>query len=397
MRILTVTNLYPNPYQPHRATFNRQQVRHLAERHEVRVIAPILWTDERAARREVGALLPSDRRMFCDGVPVEHPRYWYTPKMLRDLYGPFFKWSIREAFERAVAEFRPDVVFAPWAYPDGWAAVELGHSAGVPVVVKLHGSDILSLDAFPKRLGRTVDALRRADAIYAVSRDLADRVAAMGVDPGRIRVIYDGVDTGQFHPGPKAEARALLGLDPDRPMLLFIGNLLPVKGVDQLVEACGRLAGSGLDFTGHLIGQGPLRDQVAWQINRLGLEDRVKLLGSRPHEQIPDWFRAADLFVLPSHSEGVPVVLLEAAACGTPFVASRVGGIPEITHLVPSRLVPPLDVPALSEAIHDGLAGRFHPPVGGPASLRGHAEAVAEIVDLFEDVLRGRREPAAAR
>ncbi|MBX6311522.1 MAG: glycosyltransferase [Isosphaeraceae bacterium] len=389
MRILVLTNLYPNPYQPDRATFNRQQVRLLAARHPVAVIAPILWTDELAARRRGAARLPADRRATCDGIAVEHPRYVYPPKVLRDRYGHFFRGSVRRAFERALAEFRPELVFSPWAYPDGWAAVELGHRAGLPVVIKLHGSDILSLGTYPRRWRRTVEALRRADGIVAVSRDLANRAIDLGVDPSRVRVVYDGIDTSLFHPGPVAEARARLGLEAGgAAVLLFIGNLVPVKGVDILVEACAQMAAAGERFLCCVIGQGPLRDRLERQIACLGLEGRVRLLGPRPHDQLPDWYRAADLFVLPSRSEGVPVVLLEAAACSTPFVASRVGGIPEIAHLAPSRLVPPGDAGRLAEGIREALAGPLRPSTGAAAALRSHAEATAELEDLFDGVIR---------
>jgi glycosyltransferase involved in cell wall biosynthesis len=395
MRILALTNLYPNPFQPSRATFNRQQLRLLATRHSVAVISPIAWTEEWAARRKGAGSLPRDRRVTCDGITVDHPRYLYPPKVLRSWYGHFFRRSVRSTFERALSEFRPDLVFAPWAYPDGWAAVQLGHRAGLPVVIKVHGSDILRLALHPRRSRGTIEALRGADAVVAVSHDLKERVVELGADPRRVRVVYDGIDSQLFHPGSRAAARARSAeeLDLQGPVVLFIGNLLPVKGLDVLIEAFGRLARQGVEFTGILIGQGPLRSRLENQVLRLGLQGRVKLLGPRPHDQLPDWYRAADLFVLPSHSEGVPVVLLEAAACGTPFVASRVGGIPEIAHLGASRLVPAGDAAALAEAIRAGLAERPPPrQIHDPA--RSHSEAVSEMVDLFEEVLAAFRRTA---
>ena len=215
---------------------------------------------------------------------------------------------------------------------------------------------------------------------------------ALGADPGRVRVIYDGIDTELFHPGPRDAARARLAreLELRGPVVLYIGNLVPVKGLEVLIDAFARLAGQGVDFTGLLIGQGPLRSRLEDQVARRGLRDRVKLLGPRPHDRLPDWYRAADLFVLPSYSEGVPVVLLEAAACGTPFVASRVGGIPEVAHLVASRLAPAGDATALAEAIWAGLAGRLGPPPHDRDAVRGHAEAVSDLIELFEQVLAAR-------
>jgi glycosyltransferase involved in cell wall biosynthesis len=397
MRILTLTNLYPTPFHPTRATFNRQKIRLLAKRHPVAVIAPILWTEEWAARLRGGRPLPRGRRVTCDGITVDHPRYLYPPKVLRGWYGHCFRESVRPAFRRALAEFLPDLVFAPWAYPDGWAAVRLGHRAGLPVVIKVHGSDILRLSLYPRRSRGTIEALRQADGIVAVSHDLKERVVAMGADPGRVRVIYDGIDSELFHPGPRDAARARLAREiaVQGRVILFIGNLVPVKGLEVLIDAFARLAEEGVDFTGLLIGQGPLRSRLEDQVARRGLRDRVRLLGPRPHDQLPDWYRAADLFVLPSFSEGVPIVLLEAAACGTPFVASRVGGIPEIAHLGASRLVPAGDAAALAEAIRAGLAERPGLSLHPRDAVRSHAEAVSEMVEFFEQI-QAARGPAAA-
>src|SRR5258708_7423566 len=108
MRILGVTNLYPNPFQPNRATFNRQRFRLLGRNHEVRLIAPVLWTDEWNALRRGAAPLPADRETTRDGLSVAHPKYWYVPKVGRRFYGWFFWASIRSQFARAVREFRPD-------------------------------------------------------------------------------------------------------------------------------------------------------------------------------------------------------------------------------------------------------------------------------------------------
>jgi glycosyltransferase involved in cell wall biosynthesis len=397
MRILAVTNLYPNPLQPYRGAFNRLQLRELAVRHDVRVIAPIAWTDELRARRRGAEALPPGRQVRRDGLLVEHPRYLFTPRVLRGCYGRFYAWSARAAFQRALAEFRPDLVFAAWAYPDGWAAVRLGHRAGLPVVVKVHGSDVLLVADYPRRRRPTAAALCEADGVVAVSRDLARRVEALGAETGRVRVVYDGVDPALFHPGPAREARARLGLDPGAAVVLFVGNLVPLKAPGAVVEACARLAGKLPNLHAYLIGHGELRADLEKQAAAPGVADRFHLVGPLPQEQLPDWYRAADVLVLPSHSEGVPCVLLEALACATPFVASRVGGIPEVAALGPSRLVPPGDGAALAAAVAEMLAAPG-PADRQPAYRRSHADAAAELEEFFQQVVRGRGGgPAAPR
>lgn len=392
MRILAMTNLYPNPYQPHRATFNRHQFRILGQEHPLRVLAPIAWTDESAARWRGGAPLPPGRRVTNDGLVVDHPRYYFTPKCARGWYGRFFLTSVKKTFRRAVREFRPDLVFAPWAYPDGWAAVRLGRAEGLPVVLQVHGSDVLLLDQMPARRKGTEAAVRGADGVVAVSHDLARHLAEMGVEPARIRVIHDGVDRALFHPGEKAAERAALNLPPDGRLLLFVGNLVPVKAVDVLLRAGADLARAGESFRLLVVGQGPLRPSLEGLAAELGLADRVRFLGAIPQVELPRWYRAADVFVLPSHSEGVPNVLLEASACGTPWVASRVGGIPEIAHLGVSRLVPPNAPTELAAAIREALETR---PRELPPGPKPREAAVAELVDFLAERLEEFRTRAA--
>src|SRR5260370_1177496 len=222
MRILMLTNLYPNALQPIRANHQRQQIRLVARKNEVSIIAPVAWTDELAARAK-GRRLPSGRRTVLDGMAVEHPRYWFTPKVGRGFYGRFLYWSVRKAFQRSLREFRPELVYAPWAYPDGWAAVRLGKEAGLPVVLKVVGSDFLLLSKHPEKRRGTLQALRQADAVIAVSRDLADRMSRNGVDPHKINVVYDGIDPSLFRPVPKAAARTPLELTGALPPPFFTG------------------------------------------------------------------------------------------------------------------------------------------------------------------------------
>jgi glycosyltransferase involved in cell wall biosynthesis len=396
MRVLGLTNLYPNPMQPHRAPFNRHLFRLLGEYYPVRVVAPVAWTDELHARRQGAPPLPPDRRVTTDGLAVEHPRYYFPPRILRTWYGHCYQASVRGALERALDEFRPDVIHAPWTYPDGWAAVRLGHAAGLPVTIQVHGSDVRLLGRYPARRRRTEEALRAADGVIAVSRELADTVVRMGVEPDRVGVRYDGVDPDVFHPGSKADARVRLGLDPAATRVLFIGNLVEVKGIDVLLEASHRLRRGGFNFELDLVGQGPLRETLEKQARRLGLSN-VHFRGPLPQGELPDWYRAADVFALPSRSEGVPNVLLEAMACRTPFVASRVGGIPEVAVPEVGRLVPPEDPAALADVLAAELAGPLRPPELWPVP-RLRSEAVARVAEFLESVVarRGALSPVGA-
>jgi glycosyltransferase involved in cell wall biosynthesis len=220
------------------------------------------------------------------------------------------------------------------------------------------------LDRAPARKLRTAEALRRADVVLAVSQNLGAKVIELGADPSQVHVCPQGVDTGLFSPGNQAEARGRLGIPTEGWVVLWVGGMVPVKGLDVLLAACSELVGRGTDFHLYLVGDGPLRRALEAESRSRGLSGRIHFVGRRPNDQLPDWYRAADLTVLPSWSEGLPNVLRESLACGTPFVASRVGGIPEIAGADAGRLVDPGDPVALAEAIGRALrespAGQYH-------------------------------------
>lgn len=393
MRILALTNLYPNPYQPNRAPWNRHQLGAVAQEHDVRVIAPIAWTDEWEARRKQGRILPHSRKVVLDGIEVEHPRYLFPPKIFREWYGRCFLESVRGPYQLAVKEFRPDLLLASWAYPDGWVAAHLAARDKLPLVIKVHGSDILTLKQYPARRAGTVAALRQADAVIAVSKHLAGELETLGVDPSRVHVVYNGIDTQRFVPRDKADAKRELGWDAT-PTILFVGNLAPVKQVDVLLAACKQLVDSGVSFRCRIVGDGPLRTSLEATAKRDALTNHVAFHGVVDHAELPAWFQAANVVCLPSRSEGVPNVLLEAMACGTPFVASNVGGIPEIASDTIDHLVPAGDSSALAASIRECLRSS-HDSSQRNRTSRTWRESASDIVNVFT-ALRSESARAAA-
>jgi glycosyltransferase involved in cell wall biosynthesis len=298
--------------------------------------------------------------------------------------GGFFLRSIRKVVARVIGEFRPDVLLGCWAYPDGWAAVKLAREAGLPAVVKVHGSDVLVAGRDPARRSSVAEALCEADRVVAVSRDLAQHVAELGADPGKIHVVRNGVDGELFSPRDRGAARERLGLSPAGKIVLFVGNILLSKGAGVLVEACAALKRRGVAFECHLVGSGRDERTVRSLIARRGLSDDVKLAGQCAYARLPDWYAACDVVALPSFSEGLPNVLQEALACHRPFVASEVGGIPEIAHPSYSRLTPPGETENLAAALAEAL---LEPPTVDPelaalgvCTWEASADALAEAL-----------------
>jgi glycosyltransferase involved in cell wall biosynthesis len=245
------------------------------------------------------------------------------------------------------------------------------------------GSDVLVHARQGARRRRVGGVLKTADAVVAVSQDLRAKILEFGVHPEKVHVVPRGVDLGRFAPGDRAEARRRLGIPEEGDVILWVGRMVPVKGLDVLIRACGILRDRGAPARVYLVGDGPSRPALESQSRAGGLSEIVSFVGSQPHDRLPDWYRAADLTVLPSRSEGIPNVLRESLACGTPFVASRVGGIPELAASDPdSRLVPPDDADALGEAIGRALTARGtdSTPRPRPVSLEESARVLTRIL-----------------
>jgi glycosyltransferase involved in cell wall biosynthesis len=248
------------------------------------------------------------------------------------------------------------------------------------------GSDVHVLMRHPRRRRCVLRVLHAADRIIAVAGDLKEKLAQFGVPPAKIQVIYRGVSDA-FRPGSRIVARRSLGMPLDGSVLLWVGRMVPVKGLDVLLQASALLRETDQTFQLYLVGDGPCRPALQAQATNLGLSGVVRFVGTVPHKQLPDWYRAANLFVLASHSEGVPNVLLESLACGTPFVATNVGGIPEIDGGCSSELVPPKNPVLLTEAMGRALR-RLGQSTNHLGYLRTQAETAQEIVQTIRGLLR---------
>ena len=354
MRVLAITKIFPNAVEPLAAPFNRQQFGALREHCDLTVMATIPWFPGAGLLGKwssAGKLAAVPRRDTIAGIDVLHPRTLFIPKGGFSTWGPLYAASIAPALARY--RNKVDVVLGSWAYPDGFAAVVAAKLLGVPCVVKLHGSDINIVAKIPGARRMTSWALPKAERVVAVSRALADEVIALGVAPERVRVVMNGVDAELFTPRDRAAARRELDLPPG-PLAIYVGNLKPEKGVLDLGRAWEAVLKKAPGATLLVIGDGPLAGELAAVARQHG--ERVRLIPRQPLERVALYMGAADLLVLPSHSEGTPNVVLEALASGRRVVATAVGGVPDvITSPVLGELVPPRAPDALATAIATAL------------------------------------------
>lgn len=384
MRILVLTNLYPNPFEPERAPWNRDQFAALANNHDVRIISPIAFPTvfQNRYRR---IIRPNSRQWVKrDGLFVIYPNYYYAPCLLRGWQGKFYARSIHHAFVSTAKSFRPHIVMASWAYPDGLAAVQLCHRYGLPCAIQVHGSDIHRLARYPSLRHATILALNQADGVITVSNHLASACKAWGAEPRNMRTVYLGVDRQLFRSGSQQASRKILQLPAAKPIVLFVGALLPIKGIDILLQACARLRNKDHCFACYIIGDGPWRSQVEKWISHYRLDEHVELVGSRPHAELPKWYQAASVLAVPSRSEGMPTVVREALACGTPVVATSVGGVAEYPAGEHFQLIELEDPVELANALRKFFTG--NDALRQPCQLSTHQDSAGQLAEFLHEI-----------
>jgi glycosyltransferase involved in cell wall biosynthesis len=327
MKILTFTTLYPHAARPSHGIFVETRLRHLlaSGKVESQVVAPVPWFPSRNARfgeYAVHAGAPREERRH--GIQVFHPRYPLLPKIGMVLTPFFLARAARPVIDRILRGYAFDLIDAHYFYPDGVAAILLGRHFGKPVVITARGTDVNLIPRY--RLPRAMIrwAARHAAGIVTVARALKDDLVRVGVPAGRIEVLRNGVDLQLFRPIEREAGRRKLELS--RTTLLSVGHLIPRKAHDLVIRAMRWLPEMGLI----VVGDGPERGALVALARESGAGERVRFVGALAQEELRNYYGAADALVLASSREGWANVLLESMACGTPVVASKIGGTPEV-------------------------------------------------------------------
>jgi glycosyltransferase involved in cell wall biosynthesis len=258
-------------------------------------------------------------------------------------------------FERSA-----DVIHAHFLYPSGFAGLICKYILRKPCVVTMHGMDILvdKSIGYGMRLDWRLDliiklVLRNVDALIAPSKSIAREAIKAGADPSKVHVIPNGVDISRFNPSINGEEmRRELGIDRQEHVVLLVANFRPVKGYTYLVKAIPLILKEYPKTKFIFCGKGSDKQTIANMIKSLGLSENVILAGFIDNKEIPMYYAAADVFVLPSVVEGASIVILEALASGKPVVAPPTGSIPEvIRNGLSGILVDPADSVQLARAI----------------------------------------------
>ena len=353
LRVLTLSTLFPHGAAPNFGIFVERQTAELASRAEadVTVINPVgvpPWPLSRLGQYQALNALPEHEEWR--GLDVYRPRFRLIPKIggtsnprrIADALLPLARKLHRQA------PF--DVIDAEFFYPDGPAAMRLAVALGIPFTIKARGADIHHWGDDRKCREQILQAAEQASALLAVSEALRQDMIAIGMDGSKVSVHYTGLDQEKFRPVDRLAAKQALGVS--GPLIITTGALIARKNQDLVIRALAGLP----DATLMLAGMGEEEHAYRALARQSGVADRVRFLGSVPHDQLPHLTAAADIAILVSKSEGLANAWVEALACGTPVIISEAGGARELVGSKSAGRVVDQTVKAIVEAAKAILA-----------------------------------------
>ena len=320
-------------------------------------------------------------------LDVEHFQYLSLPIVTRGLNGLLGS----RALAPRVRAFDPDLLLAYWVYPDGYAALRVARSLGLPCVIGALGSDIHTTSGITRILTRK--AIEGTDALIAVSEAMREAaIRDFAAAPSKVHTVVNGRNEGVFHPRPRGAGRGQLGISDDTRLVVYVGRLVESKGIMELLAAFQQMVGRNPQYRLAFIGDGVMRRQLHDTVVEANLERYVTLTGGLEPDQVAQWIAAADVLALPSWSEGFPNVVVEAVSSGRPVVATDVGGTREIVRPANGLLVPPRDVPALQRALEQALETSWDPAAIAATFHRTWDDVASETLSVCRSVMRQRRD-----
>jgi len=363
MNILLVSSLFPNSLEPLRGIFTFQIAKEMWTYENVRVIAPVPVMGNFKFLNLLRKYKVRSDIPFCDNIDgnlVYHPQYTAVPGA-GILHHVAMYRALRPLMSTILKDWHIDAVNCHWIFPDGAAVRKICAELGIPVMLTPLGTDLNRYAEFPLRRQVIKSALRKSDKVSVLNREMFGKCLNLGVSKERLAIIPNGVDLEEFFILDRKAARAGLGVAADSQTILFVGTLVPVKGVEILLRAFDlmrrkRRTGSLELF---IVGAGHLGDSLKKLSAKLGWDGAIHFVGPVMHSDLVHWLNAADCLCLPSLTEGHPNVMMEALACGTPIVASPVGSVPDFVTEATGRLARPLDHVDLAAKLEQCLARAY--------------------------------------
>lgn len=390
IKTLLFSSLYPNSRQPRHGIFVETRLRQLLSSGQVetKVVAPIpRFPLKFGIFKRYSELDTVPAYEIRNDIDVYHPKYTLIPKIGKNLTPksmaaaalPVIKDIIKNGFDF-------DIIDAHYFFPDGVAAAIIAKELNKPLVITARGTDV-NLFADYKRPGQMImDAANHSRAVICVADSLRQKLISKGVDADKITVLRNGVDNNVFKPADDAERIDLRKkLKIENTTLLAVGNLTQIKGFDLLLDAIAMLAEINLI----IIGEGEEKKNLLQQASQLNISKRVRFVSNISQNELREYYVAADLLALTSVREGMPNVVLESIACGTPVVATDVGGVSEVLTENCGIIIKNRDADQLAAAINETLGGKFNrDTVAAIGAENSWQETTKGQLEIFNRIIR---------
>ncbi len=384
LKIVTLTTLYPNSVFPRHGIFVEERLKHLLKTGQVdaTVIAPVPWFPLKLKFfGEFGKLAQVPKTEQRLGITVRYPRYLTIPKIGMTIAPLLLSLSLIGRFRRLKKELGEKfIIDAHYLYPDGVAACLLGKWLNLPVVMTARGNDVTVFPQYagPKAMIRW--ATRSCEKIITVSESLMNQLINLGVNPDKLVTLRNGVDLKKFTSSTNQRSR---DKDGSRGLkLLSVGHLIDRKNHHLAIEAVAKMQKATL----MIIGEGRLKSKLQHLIKKLDVENRVSIVGNISQAELVQYYNSADVLVLPSKREGMPNVVLESLACGTPVIGAKAEGVQELLTCPEAGIVLDERSPEAIVAAAEKLSVNYP----DPAATRTHAETLGwePTIDGLLKVLR---------
>lgn len=353
MKVLMACQNHPDPYNPYWGTFIQRSIDSIVKsgvETEAIIPRPYSIPIEMLPYSHFSKLPLSD----SSGLYHKHyPRYFYfPPKKL--FYGSSGDSYLKHVTKYAKKHLEaPDVIHAHHVYMDGYGMTCLSKEWEVPLVMVEHGTILKMVLNWKSMHNKIIKTLNCADHIMCVSSDLLSIALKNGISEDKLSLVPIGVDIEIFRKKDSTNLKNLLGIDLSTNIVLYVGRLVPLKGLKYLINAIPSILRKNPNTLFVFAGQGSQRKELESLCSIKNILKNVSFLGGINSKKLVDWYSVSDIFVLPSLSEGRPTVIYEAMSCEVPVVASDVGGIPEqVKNGYNGYVVPPKDSKSLADKIN---------------------------------------------